>query len=86
MQRMREVQEAWYAGYEAVFVFGSVLLEGGRFFGTDMIGEADNLLAYFEKPWHWDRQHAWWVSVGRPMEVRHDTWDAAEANDWETDE
>ena len=85
-RQMKEAQASWYAGYEEVYTFGSLLLDGGRFFGAEGIdGEADNLLAYFEKPWHWDRVHAWWVANDRPTELLDDGWDTAEANDWEID-
>ena len=85
-RQLREILNAWYSGADEVYAFGSALLDGGRFFGAEGVhGEADNLLAYFEKPWHWDRQHAWWVANDRPTELLDDEWDTAEANDWETD-
>ena len=52
--------DGWIASSDDVHAFGRDMVEAG------FIYDLDELLSYFEKPWHWESEHAWWVANGRP--------------------
>ncbi len=73
----------WYTSYYEVVRFGRDLLKGGMFVPTTMFdefGEAEHLLDYFEKPWHWSRRHAWWVANDWPDDT--ESWERGQEADW----
>ena len=55
----------WTNDYEEVTAFGRDMVAAIFLVGIDDLQE------YYEKPWHWQREHAWWVANERP-----DTWEA----------
>ncbi len=57
----------WYQHNDEVVMFASDMLRSGYFapVGTkETSTEAENLLSYFEKPYHYTREHTWWVVNG----------------------
>ncbi len=83
---MREIKRVWYTSSEEVWMFGNVML-GAHVFDVaspDFAARnttADNLLDYFEKPWHWTRQHAWWMANDRTDDVAK--WELGRDAEWE---
>ncbi len=77
----------WYASTEEVWSFGRDMVKAGQFDAPANITEhrareaASNLLDYFEKPWHWEREHAWWVASGRPDHEA--AWEQGANMEWE---
>ena len=51
---------------------------------VDFITTIENLLDFFEKPWKWDREHAWWVANGRPD--TGEAWEIGEETDFEVND
>jgi hypothetical protein len=71
-------------------MFGRSLLKGGMFdalpnarlYSNERAREAaNNLLDYFEKPWHWSREHAWWMANDRTDDP--DKWELGRDAEWE---
>lgn len=65
--------DVWYASVDEVQRFGRDLLVSGYLEDHRTSADydrADALLDYFDKPHHWNKQHAWWVA---------NSW----ADDWE---
>jgi len=56
----------WFESNDKTVRFATDMLRAGYFepVGEETSTEAENLLAYFDKPWNWDREHAWWVVNG----------------------
>jgi len=50
----------WIGDYDEVVAFARDMV------ASDFIDSADGLQEYYEKPWHWEREHAWWVANARP--------------------
>lgn len=73
MRRYRERE--WTASDDEVVAFARDMV------AADFIDTVDGLLEFFEKPWHWDREHAWWVANGRPD--TWEMWDKGVDGDWE---
>lgn len=48
-----------------------------------MLGTADDVIEYFEKPWHWQPEYDIWIEAGKPTGRRlvHLT---ETSNTWET--
>ena len=52
--------DGWIASADEIWAFARDMVS------AQFIDSAEGLLDYFEKPWHWEREHAWWVANGRP--------------------
>ena len=52
--------DGWIASSDEVWAFARDMVS------AHFIDTAEGLLDYFEKPWHWEREHAWWVANDRP--------------------
>jgi len=88
---INKILNAWYTSNDEVLRFGRDLLDGGMFdadsgtydrFGFDVERTtASNLLNFFEKPHHWDREHAWWVANDWPDDVK--SWERGLEAKWE---
>ena len=66
---------AWYASTDEVNRLGRDLVAGG------MLTTTTDVLAFFDKPWHWDAEHAWWVANEWPDDQA--TWEQGENDEWE---
>jgi len=84
MQLITEIGRSWYASSDEVYAFGDAMVGAGRFYDPDTDDALDSLLRYFEKPWHYDHQHAWWVVNDRTVDAL--VWEDGEEADWEVDE
>jgi len=88
MTSITDILNAWYSSSDEVVRFGRDLLHGGMFDMFDVPisspgarEAAYRLLNYFEKPWHWDREHAWWVANDWPDDV--ESWERGLEAKWE---
>lgn len=54
----------WVDSYDEVVAFARDMV-AGLFLHT-----AEDVIEYLDKPWHWEREHAWWVANARP-----DSWE-----------
>lgn len=79
----------WYESSDTVVALASDMLRAGCFdpvnagYGSS---EAENMLTYFEKPWHYTPEHTWWVVNGQTdsgelWEVGYDT-DMNPSREW----
>lgn len=68
---MRSSKYAWSKDYENVLALARDMVRAG------WLTDADAVLEYFEKPWHWTNEYNWWQAAGRP-----DTRDAWEQGAW----
>ena len=75
---------AWYASTDEVNRLGRDMVSAQRFVRADAGEALSDLLAYFEKPWHWNAEHAWWVANEWPDDAA--TWEQGEDDEWETSE
>ena len=80
-----DIINAWYASTDEVNRMAHDMLEGGLF-DTELSREdshavADNLMDFMDKPWHWDREHTWWVANEWPDDA--ESWERGQATDWE---
>jgi len=71
--------DAWYASNEEVHNLGAAMLRAGMF-RHDTTPEAELLLEYFDKPWHWDKEHAWWVA--NDWTDDEDEWERGQDEGW----
>jgi len=86
---INEILNAWYTSNDEVVRFGRALMEGGTFDAlrpnrTDQYTMADNLLDYFNKPYHWNAEHAWWVANDWPDDA--ESWERGHDSSWEISE
>ena len=75
VHREKYVDGAWTASDDEVVAFARDMV------AADFITTADGLQEYYEKPWHWNREHEWWVANDRPD--NWETWDKGIDTDWE---
>ena len=88
MTAINEILNAWYVSFDEVTRFGRDLYVAGVFdrehdydcVDDDHI-EASTMLEDFEKPWHWNRQHAWWVANEWPDDA--ESWERGHDTGWE---
>jgi hypothetical protein len=71
---MRTIPE-WISSSDEVTRFARDMVE------ANYITTIDGLLDYFEKPWHWDREHKWWVAAEWPDTP--EAWETADNADFE---
>ncbi len=81
MMAINEIPNIWFASSDEVVRFGRDLLHNGRFASEERGGEADNLLNYFDKPHHWNQEHAWWVANDWPDDA--ESWERGHDTAWE---
>ena len=62
--KFQAMTDGWIASADEVTAFGRDMIE------AEFIDSVAGLQEYYEKPWHWEREHAWWIANGRP-----DTWE-----------
>ena len=75
---MNTGKEHWANRQEEVIAFGRDLVTAGIFRTADQVQE------YYEKPWGWDPEHAWWEAHGRPDSQM--IWDDYDPDDPEEEE
>lgn len=66
----------WYADSDEVFAFATALHAAG-YFDSTLYGcrqAVDNVLRYFEKPWHHDLDYRAWDAHGRPSDETCEGW------------
>ena len=83
MTTLNEIMNAWYGSSDVVVRFGRDLLNSGHldtYAGSDGYDRADALLDYFEKPHHWNKEHAWWVANEWPDDW--ETWERGRDTNW----
>ncbi len=83
----RLYEREWYESDDEVYNLGRDMLKAGMFeqqetgvFGPSTSSEAENLLEYFNKPYHWNKEHAWWVATEWPDDWT--TWDLGKDSNW----
>ena len=79
-----DIINAWYASTDEVNRMARDMLLGDMFYADDTTeprGVAHNMLEFFDKPWHWDREHAWWVANEWPDDA--ESWERGRDMEWE---
>lgn len=85
MKAVNKNLKSWYTSYNEVVRFGRDLF-GGNMFDVPFPNQyehetADNMLLYFEKPWHWNREYLWWVANDWPDDEA--SWERGRDTEWE---
>jgi hypothetical protein len=76
-----DIINAWYASTDEVNRMARDMNTAGVFYNPNPQQAIDSVLEFMDKPWHWDREHAWWVANEWPDD--YDSWERGRDTDWE---
>jgi len=85
---INEILNAWYTSNDEVNRLARDLLVSEDFENlsdpTDPVSLANIVLDYFNKPYHWNAEHAWWVANDWPDDA--ESWERGHDSSWEISE